>query len=237
MTKGLILYSGGFDSVALLHKLIVSNDFDELTVLYENSAQMCGEYERTNAKTIFDLFKKRYSRKHKIKLVWKQEDINLNWIRKTTEGREILLLLHLSTILRHGEHINFYLGWHKSNIKELDISKRVLKWFEKESRDKVSINFMENHFNGNDEHQVKTSTIKYLLDENLFSLPHTGLNESVEEFSKRKYWFMNNSKEQEVANALVSIEVFSSLDLSKIFKFKTKEQIQELYNKKKGELK
>ena len=230
MTRGMILYSGGFDSVALLHKLIVSNDFDELTVLYENSNQMCGEYERENAKEIFNLFKKRYSRKHKIKLIWEKEDVNLGWINKETNGREILLLLHLSTILRHGEHINFYIGWHKSNIKSLDISKKVLNWFEKEANDNVSINFMEDYFSGNDEHQVKTSTIKYLLNKNLFALPHTGLNESVEEFGKRKYWFDNNSKEQEVANALVSIDIFTSLDLSKIFKFKTKEQIQELYN-------
>lgn len=232
MTRGLILYSGGFDSVALLHKLIVWDKFDELIVLYENSDQMSGEYEDENAKRIFDLFKKRYSRKHKIKLIWKKEDISLDWKNcDDSNNRDVLLLTHLSTLLRHGEINNFYLGWHELNVTSLTMSNKLLKWFKKNSRDNVTINFIDEFFKGYTEHQIKVSVIRYLLSNDLFSLPYSScLNETTEEFKKRKYWFENNPKEQEVATALISIEHFNSLTISEIFKFKTKEQVQNLYN-------
>jgi hypothetical protein len=232
---GLVMFSGGYDSTAVLHKLIVSGKFSELEVVYEKCQNFAGEYETNNAKKVYEFIKKKYAKRNEVELKWIEENINLDWIG-TNEGMEICLAMHLMTIMRHGEVQNFYLGWNKSNVETLDISKKMLEWFEKMRFSGTNIYFLENLFNGANHYETKAMVVRYLLDCNLFDLPYTSSGfETEEEFKNREYWYKNNAKEMEVATALTEVYNFDSKDLSNIFSFKTTKQVQELFNKKRNE--
>ncbi|MFW5848079.1 MAG: hypothetical protein ACOCVF_04115 [bacterium] len=238
--KGLILFSGGYDSVALLHRLIVSNDFEKIVVLFENSPNLVGEYETKNAKRIFDKFKNKYSEKYHVELEWISDDINIDWLDKSDKyysmNKDVCLLLHLMEFMKHGEISNYYLGWHESNIKTLNISKKLLSWFNKYKHPDYNIFFIENYFDGFDEKEVKIRIVKYLLDNNIFDLPYSsGKPETVKEFKERDLWFLNDCKDTEITTALINSRLFPAEDLSKIFTFKTTKEIQKLYNDNKKE--
>ena len=232
---GLVMFSGGYDSVALLHKLIKSEYFEKLIVVFEKSEQIVGEYEVRNAKTIFNLFNRRYASKYNVKLVWQEEIVDISWAKHeypySNYNQDILLLLHLATILRHGEVNNFYLGWEKHAFEYLKISKEIIKWFKKYANDNYKIYFLDNQFPSNDLADSKQRIINYLLENNLFHLPYSSeLYDTLEEYKNREYWYKNNPKENSVAKALVGINIFDSKDLSKIFSMKTTKQVQDYYN-------
>ena len=237
-SQGLILFSGGYDSVAILHRMITSNDFSKIVVLFENSPNLVNEYEIMNSKKIFDLFSKRYSQKYDVELEWLEEKLDVSWISKDTKylyfERDICLMAHLMTILKHGEINNYYLGWNKSNVKYLNMSKMLLEWFESNKQNGYDIHFLENYFSGDDEHETKYRVIEYLLENKLFYLPYSSskFNETIKEYKNRKTWFDNNPKEREVSQALMKITIFDSDDFSKIFSLRTTKEVQELYNKK-----
>ena len=236
----LILFSGGYDSVAVLHKMIMSDDFEKIWVLFEKNYNMTSDFELSLAKKAFNILN-RTAQKHGVELVWREEQSSVDWINYQdhydTFNRDLCLFVHLTTIMRHSAFKNIYLGWHKSNVKTLSISKQLLKWFEDNKEENYNINFIETYFDGN-EHWSKYKVIKYLLDNNIFKYAYTSsTNENKNEYEKRTHWFLNNSKEREVARALLEFDEFSSEDLSKIFSFKTTQEIQELYNQKKKEYK
>jgi len=228
-----LLFSGGFDSVAFLHKMIFSGHFSKIVVLFEKSDNLNGEYERVNAKNIYDSFKEKYEREKNVLLEWIEEIINVDYLSYETSGREMCLLIHLMTILKHGEINNYYLGWHKKNINEFDITEKMFLWFEKNKITKeYEVNFLDDWF-GIEEESTKTNVIKYLLENNLFGLPYSSeIHETVEEHNEREYWFIQNSKEREVARAIINIDSFDSKDISNIFSFKTTQDIQNYYNLK-----
>jgi hypothetical protein len=238
--NALVMFSGGYDSVALLHKLILSEDFDKIIVVFENSEQIVSEFEVKNAKKIFNLFNRRYSSKYNVDLIWEEEHVNIGWAKGDypydNYNQDILLLLHLTTILRHGEVNNFYLGWEKHAFEHLDISKKLLNWFKKHAISDYQIFFLDNYFNSRDLAHSKSMVVEYLLENDLFHLPYSSETfESIKEYESRKYWYKNNAKENSVAKALIGINLFESEDISKIFIMKTTKEIQEYYNEKRKE--
>lgn len=240
LIKGMILFSGGYDSTALLHKLIVSKEFDELIVMFERSDNLAGGYEQKNAKRIFNLFQKRYSEKYNIELTWEEETINLDIFSSKAakeQGRIICLMTHLTTIMRHGEVNNFYLGWNKSNIKDLKITNKLYKWLSKNLYEDINIYFLEDYFDGFKEDETKYNVIKYLLDNKIFKYPFTSSESpSIKEVDERKYWYNKTDKEKEIAKAIIEFEMFNSADISKIFSFKTTKEVQDYYNKRLKEI-
>jgi hypothetical protein len=230
----LLLFSGGYDSVAVLHYLITKEKHSKITLLYEKSPNMQDDYGYKLAKKIYNIFNKKYD----VDLIWLEEKISLDWVGSNKNGRDILLNLHLNSFIRHGNFENYYIGWNKSNIKKIPLSKRTLDFFNSNKREGIKINFLEDVFYGENEYLTKEKVIEYLLDNKIFHLPHTCFPfESEKEFKKREVWYKNTSKEREVLRALLEIEMFDAKDLSNILLCKNTKDVQKIYNEcKKKEL-
>ena len=165
-----LLYSGGYDSVALLDLLLKDEEIKDLTVIFERCPSMQGEAEYTIAKRTFSFLKHKHKRED-IKVRWIQEDIDLSCIgyNKAVNDADILLSIHLTTVLRHGEINIFYTGWHKTAIyARMKVAKSLLKFYKDKKDDDYKLYFMEDIFPAFTPESCKIETITYLLDNNIF---------------------------------------------------------------------
>jgi hypothetical protein len=230
----MVLYSGGYDSVAVLHKLILLEKYHKIVAVMEISEQIITDYEIDHAKKSFNKLKKIADRNN-VELVLIEEKIDLGWANPdypySNYNQDLLLLLHTSTILKYGQYKEYYLGWEHHVFEELDISKKLIKWFNKNSIEGYKIYMLNELFLSNSLEQSKYYIVDYLLRHNIFDLGFTSeLWETKEERSERKYWWKNNKKENAIAKSLISIKEFDSEDISKIFLMKTTKEIQKYYN-------
>jgi len=225
--RAVLLFSGGFDSVAMLHKMIFSEEFDYIRCIFEKSENLVCKYEAKNTRKIFNMFKDMAKTKN-VELELKEIDFNIDSAIHFN-ARDFLLNMHLNILFLNGDIKKCYIGWDEEDVKSLNISKRTLEWFRKGVKKEYEINFLEVYFG---ERFTKEKVVIYLLENNIFHLPYSSDigNETEKMFKNRKTWFNYDTKDIEVMTALLNSFVFDKEDIPKIFSFKTTKEIQELYN-------
>lgn len=228
--EAVLLFSGGYDSVAMLHKMIMLGEFDFIRCLFEKSVNLVNSYEIKNAKKIFKLFKNGIAKEKNVRLEWVEIDFRVDCaIHFNTQ--DFLLNMHLNILFLNSDIKRMYIGWDEESVKNLNMAKKTLDWFRKSAKSEYEINFLETYFIKN---HTKEDVVRYLLINNIFNLPYSSevANETEKSFKERELWYEYDGKDIEVMTALIKTFVFDKNDISKIFNFKTTKEIQELYNKK-----
>jgi len=186
--KKVLLYSGGFDSVALLDIILKNESTTDLTVLFERTREIQSELEEKMARKTYRILVKKYKREG-LDVKWITKNINLQWIAEDhrSQGGDILLSLHLMSALIECPYDIIYTGWHKNNLKHLSFARSIIKWFKSMKQDKIELYFMEDIIHGESPESCKVKTIEYLLEANLFHLPYSSESwQSEKEYKNRK---------------------------------------------------
>ena len=226
----LVLFSGGFDSTAVVLKIIKEYDtysYNRIDLFFEDNDTF--EDNREVAFKIYELLKKEADSK----------GIEVNWIERkmiapsySEEGKEyywgrsrdLCFMTHLSSLWGMGNYYRIFMGWNKSNIKDLKYSKVLLEAYEQAHEGNISLYFLEDLFldeeernyeylNSTDKARItKGRVIKYLLKNNMFSVCQTG--KPIEE---GKHWYYTqDDKWEEVVHALVWLG-FNAQELASVF--------------------
>jgi hypothetical protein len=247
-STAIILFSGGYDSTAVLNTLIEDKNYKRIVVIYENGSQMPDGYHdigREKAIEIFNILNKKAKQKN-IKLDWK--DINIASDITANNGCDGLLMIHLATILTNSNDANtIYLAWNKqhidilSKLQALPCSTQVLEMFKTDLLKYKHIYFLDDIFTDyTTELERKSGVITYLLNKNLFGLCYSYDNFCLnnykyerEEYIQNKTWFFkDDDKSRETATALIQTGLFNQKEIVDIFNLSTTQQIQNYYNAK-----
>jgi hypothetical protein len=247
--SAMVLFSGGFDSTAVLSKLIDNKEYNTLYVVYENikqSADGYHDFSYDKAMAIYNLLQKKAAKKE-IKLVLRVIDMDANVTCDWGNGCDSLLMLHLTTILDYsGSSDDIYLSWNKQHIdalkelKAVDCSLKMLDMMQNVLLQGRIIHYLEDSFPGYDsEVGRKAAVLEYLLCHNMFGLCFsydtltTDRNNNKNRKSyqdKQKWFFEDDIKSRETASALVETGLFNSEELSELFNLHTTQDIQNFYN-------
>ena len=235
--KALVMFSGGFDSVALAIKVIESGKYDEVTLLYEQ-VTVFDDHEKLS-ENIWEKLVSIYKNKE-VSILFETINLNLDWTDNpghyySNGERDLCLMIHLTTVFGKGQYGSIYLGWNKSNIETLNYSKEFLSFFEKYRNDTSKLYFLEEMFLEEDEGSfditykallTKRRTVRLLLEKGLFSMC------SAEgHLDGTEHWYNNSGKWKEVVNAIIDLG-FTSQELSKVFRYKDLNTVQKIWNKK-----
>lgn len=242
MKTALVLFSGGFDSVAVALKIITEGDYERIDLLYENNTafeDLSSYADNLYTKLLF------FAKKYKVDLRFEVRKSYSDWIDydKLLEdlgGRELCLMIHLTTLFGEGSYQDFYLGWNKSNVKKLKYSKKLLKFMEKYMKEESKLYFLEDLFleEGEEDYSIelkasltKKRVISYLLDNKLFSYCSAAgyPGEDVHWYDIEKN--QNSTKWREVVDALLDLG-FDSKELASIFESNKLETVQLIWNKR-----
>jgi hypothetical protein len=246
----MVLFSGGYDSTAVLSSLIEHHDYDTINVVYENIKQAPDGYHdisRNKAQAIYNILTKKAIEAN-IKITFREIDFDNDISFEDGKSCDALLMEHLTTILNYsGQATDIYLSWNKQHIDALnqyhalDCSMKMLDMMNNILLEGRTIHFLEDIFiNYVNELERKAGVIKYLLDRNLFGLcySYNNLTEMQSGYSacrqqyidKKRWFFENDEKSLETATALIQTGLFNSKDIVKIFNMKTTQGIQNYYN-------
>ena len=232
----LVLFSGGFDSVAVALKIIKSEEYKEIVLLYEN-VTVFDEYEQ-GSRDIYELLKP-IAKEHGASLVFDTENINMDWIENPSQDypegeRDLCLMVHLTTLFSKGEYDSIYLGWNRSNIDTLKESSVLLSYLERYSKSSRNIYFLEHFFLEDYESEVgmmakahitKRRVVKYLLNNKLFEYCTSQGTPNEED-----HWYDAGAKWKEVLIALVDL-TFTQKELATILRNNSLSTVQRVWNR------
>jgi hypothetical protein len=232
----LVMFSGGFDSVALAHKVITENNYNSVTLLYEKATVF--EDHSNLAENIYQKLLP-IAQKHDVDLIFEIVPLNIDWALNPGEDyldgeRDLCLTIHLTTLFSKGQYDSIYLGWNESNVKDLKYSKSLLDLLKSYRQSSHSLYFLEDIFLEEEENCevvqkasiTKRRVVRHLLNCNLFEYcTAEGIPDGI------SHWYNNSPKWKEVVNALIDLD-FDHKDLTKIFKSTYLHTVQKIWNRR-----
>lgn len=247
--KSFLLFSGGYDSTAVLLKLIESCRYSEITVAYESAEYMPDGYKNTGYNKALRLFGilKGKADSLKITLNWLDVDL-LQPLSADIRGNgcDLLLMTHLTTIVRHaGLNDEAWLCWDRQNIEDLHKKYKAFKFsveymaMMKAGLLSAKLMLLEDAFpDYGTEIARKAGVISYLLEKGLFGGCYSYDSESFQgkerdDYESGKKWFFNDDeKSRETASAIAFAGLFDQDGMKRIFSAKSCEDIQKEYDKR-----
>lgn len=229
MDKALVLFSGGFDSVAVAHKVITSKKHKEVHLLFNDSENFSDK--EVNAKEMAKKLKK-IGRQNKVKVKYKRINTHVPYENiEDITGRDMCLLTHISTLTLHsGDYKIVYIGWNKNNVGALKYSKQALKTFEVMTKGELELIWLEElYFNTPKKasaRDTKREVIEDLLNAELFIGCQTG-----DGIVEGNHWFDGSEKWKEVMFAIIDLG-FTNEEMIRVFSNNDIAEIQTIWNEK-----